>query len=220
MAVHDLWLGGERTSNPQYGMFPAKDTVRLLDTAQHKLANLYEINRVLNFGPDALAGTSYPADASLSQYFCTNVLTAGDDIRVIRLEPGHSLMAVGFLVETPEPGITFDLRLDSTGAVIAGATGQLGSVGYPAGAEKFNLADSCGTTFPAQAGCNPTDVGAGTPPTYTNFQRFWLTTPLNIRTRDFVNFRLLTGVTGGAPISKFNISVHACVWGFNKARKL
>lgn len=221
MAVHDLWLGGERTSNPDYQPFPQKATCRLLDYAQHKKANLFEVDRRLAFDTDALGATADPADRALQKYLCSHPIAALDDIRVIRLDPMSSVLGVGFLVEGAEAGMTFDFRLDSTGAQLATTVAPAfsGATGYPAGAEQVNTNVTCPTTFPTnEAGCPP-EVGGGVCPVYTNWNRFWYDVPLNTNKVDYINIRVLTAPTDGV-ISSLRLNVHAIILGNNKARAL
>lgn len=230
MAEFNLFLGGERTNNAGFTAYPQGDTTRLLDYAQHKKANLFELDRRLDFrlGDTAIGENR---DCALQQWACGKSFQVNDIIWTHRLEPASTLLGFGWLVEAPLAGATAEIVLSAvTGSAITvldDATDIDLAVGYPAGAERFNLDPSCPDTFPADETCNGAPMGE--PPVYTNWGRGWLvpgggsalTAPLNITGRRFMGIRLTAlAAPGVGALDGLCLNVHANIWGFNKARGL
>lgn len=123
MAIHELYLGGGRTTNTNSAMFPAPTftqdgTVR---PTSHKGNVMFSLSRTFDFRDDR----------ALVHYVKNNTLTAGDYLGAVLIPDKTLLVGVYIEVERAVTGVTLLARLrDDASTLIATFDGGTVASGY------------------------------------------------------------------------------------------
>lgn len=145
MATHELYLGGPRTTNTDFAMFPAPAFAEWANTvaAAHKGNHpVYVLNRTFDFKDD-------PA---LAAYVRGATFAAGDYLGSVVTPPGTFILGTHLRVETAVTGVTLLVRLrndastliaiynaGTAGAVFHGMDGTQVASGTPAAVQGLYL---------------------------------------------------------------------------------
>jgi hypothetical protein len=139
--TYDLYLGGDRTTNPDTRMFPSAlyNPLALAKAADHKGPIGYALTRVLNPGPQApVTVNGSVADQAITNFLNFQALTAPvvatDILRLVTLPNGCLFDGFFWEVVTPLAGFTFSIGYSriGNGSYVGGASsvpnGTIGTI--------------------------------------------------------------------------------------------
>ena len=120
---YDIYLGGQRTANPDTRAFPSApyNPNSVFKAAAHKTPINYAITRVLNPAPNSpIAPNGSPGDPALREWIdfqsTSGVpIVAGDILRTVVLPNGCLFQGFFWEVETPLAGFTFSVAFSRIG---------------------------------------------------------------------------------------------------------
>jgi hypothetical protein len=126
MTTHKLFLGGSRTPNLGYAMFPSSDVTPdcEFESDNRRGPVAFSITRTLTFkdgcGPCGCQSDCGPGSQALQQYYECNTFAVDDIIQTHILPRLSSLERVWLNIITPVPGLTFELRVRGNAASLGG----------------------------------------------------------------------------------------------------
>lgn len=122
--THALFMGGARSPNLGYSMFPSSDvTPDCPFEADNRRGPIrFSITRLLTFkeGCGPCGCSTDGGSPALCQYYEENVFAVDDVIETHILPRFSSLEKVWWNVEVPVPGLTFELRVRGNAASLGG----------------------------------------------------------------------------------------------------